>query len=127
MRSTQVELKSWRVKGRGTCLGAHFGVEVVLVESVGELLESEGNAFGGSSAAPLVRFIEELLQFRSLFVLRVLYSDGTHHRNHTTSLLLLIRRWPPPPTAPQLRRRHRHRHRYASFTLSLIRTFCIVY
>lgn len=124
MRSTQVELKSWRVKGRGTCLGAHFGVEVVLVESVGELLDSEGNAFGGSSAAPLVRFIEELLQFRSLFVLSVLYSDGTHHRNHTASLLLLRRRSPPPP---QLRRRHRHRHRYASFTLSLIRTFCIVY
>lgn len=41
-----------------TDLGTNFRIEVVVLEGGGELFEGEGDAIHGSSAAPLVGFIE---------------------------------------------------------------------
>ena len=59
--------------GVSSDLGANFRVKVILFKSGSEVFEGEGNAFHGSSAAPLIGFIEEFLQLLPLFALCIGY------------------------------------------------------
>lgn len=53
-------------ESRAADLGSHLGIEVVLIEGGVEILEREGDALHGGSAAPVVGVLEELLQLGPL-------------------------------------------------------------
>lgn len=59
-----------------TDLGPELGIEVVLIEGGVEIVEREGDAIHGSSAAPLVGVLEELLELGPLPGLGIVDGHG---------------------------------------------------